>query len=55
MKKESKIYTDLKKCERDWLSKKCDPDLSCIGCPNKKLCDTIIGKVTDMDFRYRKI
>ena len=55
MKKESKIYTDLKKCERNWLSRKCDPDLSCIGCPNKKLCDTIIGKVTDMDFRYRKI
>ena len=54
MKKASKIYTDLKKCEHDWLSKKCNSDL-CIGCPNKELCDTIIGKVTDMDFRYKKI
>ena len=55
MKKESKIYTDLKKCEYNWLVRKCDLYFSCKKCPNEKLCDTIIGKVTDMDFRYKKI
>lgn len=54
MKKESKIYTDLKKCECNWLGTACE-DIDCNKCPKKKLCDIIIGKVTDMDFRYKKI
>ena len=54
MKKESKIYTDLKKCECNWLGTACE-DVDCNKCPKKKLCDIIIGKVTDMDFKYKKI